>query len=158
MKVFQKFCILLLSVIFLFGTIGITIYEHTCLGKPGKEIVIYPEFFSKHADCCCAETGFSANPIHHSCKHQSVSSSECCRNISLFLNASIISLPVSVSQPEIFLPVSMILAGYAAAFEIHPAFHDQYFIRVSESPPLSGQKRILLFHQSRTESPSDHLS
>lgn len=158
MKAFRKTGILLLAFVLLFGTVGITFYQHTCSGKPGKEITVYPEFFSKHADCCCAETGFSANPISHGCKNQFLSESECCRNTSLFLNASFISLPAVTIQSEIIIPVFIIPLALYSTMEIFTACYDESPLDITESPPLSGKQRILLFHQSKSASLSDHLA
>jgi len=158
MKTIQKTGILFLLLVFLFGTTGITIYQHICSGKPGKEITIYPEYFSKHSDCCCGEEGFSSRNKTQAVDHQEISDSECCRNISLFLKVSIISIPVTFSQTEIIIPVLVLPETFFPVVNIQTACISEYAGECSKSPPLSGKQRILLFHQSKTISIPDHLS
>ncbi len=156
MKTVQKIGIIFLLATFLFCTIGITIYKHICLAHAKIEISIYPEVFSKHSSCCCGETGFSYPANSHQCNHPSIAGNECCQNISLYLRISIISLTVRYHSPELIIPVICLPET------INPIREDIAIVdrdpAVFGSPPLSGQQRILLFHQIKTDSASDHLS
>lgn len=156
MKIVQKIGIIFLLAIFFFSTIGITIYKHICLAHANIEISIYPEVFSKHSSCCCGETDFSNPTSKHQCKHPSIAGNDCCQNISLYLRIPILSLTVRHHSLELIIQVICLpemIKPDRENFAI--VVHDPNF---SASPPLSGQRRILMFHQLKTDSASDHLS
>ncbi|MEI7896281.1 MAG: hypothetical protein WCJ26_04555 [bacterium] len=155
MKIIQRIGILLLLLVFLCGTTGISIFEHICSCKGKTEITLFPEIFAHQSSCCCSAGEVElVTPDHaHLCN---LSKPEHCKNIKFFIKATVTPAPVVVSQ---FSFIDFTVSGFQlpSDFSIgHDATANDYVIPHCTSPPVSGKERVLALHQPKI--PVPHFS
>lgn len=144
--------ILFFLLVFMTGTMGISVFEHICTCQDRTEITLFPEIFNHHSSCCCAnrETELITAEHLHLC---GLDNPDHCKNIKFFLKATVSPAPLVISlfsmlkfeAPE--NPVAADLIPVKTEFKPGPvATH-------CTSPPLSGRQIVISLHQSRIALP-----
>ena len=150
----RRIGVILLLLVFLFGTTGLSVLRHICNSSHEKNITVYPEFFKSSGDACCDDetTGYaSACSIEHEkdAIPQNVEAMPCCiTTISLFkleiLTEQIHKLTIGAAHA--FLPLGPFLLLTIPDYKqprLEPA-HFQFF-----SPPLFGKLLVQYLHQMK---------
>ncbi|MDP4280851.1 MAG: hypothetical protein Q8867_01745 [Bacteroidota bacterium] len=153
MKKLKNALALFLIPVFLFGTVGITVFHHECLSANRIENRIFPEIFkSNEKSCCCEE---ETAQVRHDVTSLGYDSPDCCRTFHLYMKADFLAIS-KIVMPE--NPVPAVLPCpqqnlFRIEKQIHPDIIDKYFS--DPSPPPSGKILIHLIHQIRIPV-SDH--
>jgi hypothetical protein len=154
MKTLQRIGILFFLVVFLFGTSGISVFEHICTCKGRTEITFFPEVFGHQSSCCCSQGEAELVTPDHAglC---GLENSNHCRNVKFFVKADVTPVPVVLgvfSFGEDITPCYPIPSGVTPVSEIPD---DERLYCDCTSPPISGRQRVIAYHQSKV--PAHHL-
>ncbi|MDP1623610.1 MAG: hypothetical protein Q8M08_14895 [Bacteroidales bacterium] len=154
MRTVQRIGILFLLLVFLCGTIGISIFEHICACRGTSEITLFPEIFNTQSSCCCSE-GEAELVTPENAPFCSIENPTRCKNIKFFIKATITPAPVVVN---LFSFLDFTAHEYQMLSDILPAtdsITDNHFIHACNSPPISGRQRVIAYQQLRI--PAPHL-
>jgi hypothetical protein len=152
MKTIQRIGVMLLLVVFLCGTTGISIFEHICVCKGRTEITLFPEVFDHNSSCCCSDGVVEQVEPDHA-NLCGLENADHCKNIKFFIKAAISPVPVVVysfsfqdfNGFEYLVPLNIFPAGNELVNEI--------VLQHCTSPPISGRQRIIAYHQSKVPTP-----
>ena len=150
-KILGSSLVFLISVIFLFGTTGITFYIHECKSSQTREVFIYPEILKHQSACCCAE---EVHGIATGDPAVQFDDPGCCRNTHLYLKASFLGFPVLKAQNEQLIPKINLsdLLTFPARL-IVPEKISFTPIKDHSPPLLSGRLLIQAIHQIKIPVP-----
>jgi hypothetical protein len=56
MKILQRTGTILITLVFLLGSTGISFYTHTCYSSKIHKTIVYPGIFKSTVSCCCSST------------------------------------------------------------------------------------------------------
>ena len=152
MKIIQRIGVLLLLLVFLFGTFGISVFHHRCNSSNEDNTSVYPELFTKAGSSCCVdeETGYVCSgheTAPEDIYHQKVDAAPCCKSTFSFFKLEIIT-----ERAEKF-----VLNTENSQLPLYPAFlpeepkleqpvltpaHFQFY-----SPPLFGKVLVYFLNQ-----------
>jgi len=150
MKLLKKTGIILLLLVFMTGSTGISILHHICSGSKTDHVTVYPEFFSHSSSACCADE----ETINRADLPVSFTATPCCKNLLSFFKLPVIT--VLSSHPEI--PVN----PFISFLELNPGIQILRDIPFPEknihfefySPPFYGRSLIHYLHQIKVPLPS----
>ncbi len=160
MKTIQRIGILLLMLVFLFGTIGLSVLRHICNSSNTNTVTVYPEIFKSPGSSCCDD-----GPAGYACAGrgtspgnttpENIDPSPCCKSTTSFLKLEILTLTAGklvLKDIAVTRPLFTISACRIPSYEqplLNPA-HFQFY-----SPPLFGIVLVHYLHQMKIpESPS----
>jgi hypothetical protein len=156
MKTVQRIGILLLLLVFLCGTTGISVFEHICTCRGKTEITLFPELFEHNSSCCCSDGKVEVVSADHA-QLCGLENADHCKNIIFFIKAAISPAPVVLTEFSFteFTGDEYPLASYIFPVAAEPA--DELVIQSGSSPPISGRQRIISYHQSKVPAPHHSL-
>ena len=144
-NLFRAFGVILLLLVFLAGSTGVSFYIHECHSSNTKEVFLFPEILKHNISCGCGgeehEKPVASSPLHYN-------EPDCCKNSHLYIKASFQCFPLIQKQKS------------ERSFQIYP-FH-LFSLLLDESkgerikiaifqdhapPPLAGRMLILTIHQ-----------
>jgi hypothetical protein len=137
--------ILLMMMIFLIGTTGVSFYIHECRSSNTREVFAFPEIIKYQSSCSCddemqatASSGFEP---------MSVSEQDCCKNTHLYLKASFIGFPVLSGIKQNL--VEEIIISDLSFSPVNCVSEQKLIIPFSDHspPPLFGRLLIQAIHQ-----------
>jgi hypothetical protein len=148
MKIIQRIGILFFLVVFLFGTTGISIFEHICTCQDKTEVTLFPEIFTHHSSCCCSEGEVELVTPDHA--HLiGLEKPNHCKNIKFFIKATVTPVPVVMN---LFTFLDLAAPGCLLHLDIFPVYDrpvDDGVMHYCTSPPISGRQRIIALHQTK---------
>lgn len=148
----QKIVSLFLLTVFLYGTVGVSVYIHVCHSSGSHDIFFYPEVFGGKADCGCVED--TQGPFACPTSTPAISTEACCFNSHLYFKADFegntISPPklvpscTSIDFVELVYPLESTNLDGQPLLSYHP-----------ESPPplFVGKRLITSLHQFKIPTP-----
>ncbi|MCX6306336.1 MAG: hypothetical protein NT040_15330 [Bacteroidetes bacterium] len=160
MKTIQRTGVLLLLLVFLFGTTGISVFHHICSSSGQDNASVYPELFIRAGTSCCVDESTGYSCAHHetaagSAEHHAVDAPPCCKsNLSFFKleipTERVEKLALNIDNAQLPLyPVILTMDRAAEQPPLMPA-HFQFY-----SPPLFGKVLVHFLHQMKIPA---HLS
>jgi hypothetical protein len=144
-KALNSVFILMVVVIFLTGTTGISFSFHECTSSHRTEVFPFPEILNNTVSCCCADE------VHDGVAGEepvsSFSEPECCRNTHVYLKASFTGFPVS-QQLNPDLSYQIISPDLLNLFykDLNIEIPDLN-VRVDHPPPRSGKILVYFLQQ-----------
>jgi len=147
----RSWLVLLITVIFLFGSTGITFFIHECGSSQTKEVFVYPEILKHQSSCCCAEEVHGTPSVATALQF---SDPDCCKNTHLFIKASFLGFPVFNKHQE--EPIRNILSSDHQDFMVRPVEPIKVLftsLQDPSPPPLSGRLLIQAIHQIKIPVP-----
>ncbi|MGA3015406.1 MAG: hypothetical protein ABSD71_15385 [Bacteroidales bacterium] len=149
-RIFKSTSILLLLLVFLAGSTGISISVHTCGDSHKKNVLVFKEIFNQKFSCCCEENAALQNDRNQLSAFAEYSDNDCCRISHLFIKAPFAGFPIleKFSVPQFDFPVyteraNLKLTSLQDSKSSYQPFSDP------SPPPLSGIKLIISIHQIR---------
>jgi hypothetical protein len=150
MKALKSIFALLILVVFLFGTTGLSVFHHFCSSSNEHDVTLYPELFDGSGDSCCAdeEAGYAcarhqgsaqgANPL-------GFDAPPCCKTVITFHKLEITSQRINRESFTSRLTHAAFAESVTPGFGLadRPVFtpaHFQFY-----SPPLLSGKQLVLF-------------
>lgn len=154
MKIFRSIGFILILLVFIFSTSGITFFQHVCQSSQKVQIAVYPELFDGQLSGCCTDeaTGYSDTPVKTTAQ---VDASPCCISSRSYLRLLILT---DRSKDQVFTlqPLLLFLGpGLIPEPRIDTRIFSQNVFFEFYSPPLSGRLLIHFLHQIKLPS-SDH--
>jgi len=142
---------LLLLIVFLTGTTGISFFIHECTSSQTTEVFPFPEILNNTVSCCCNEEIQQKFPCDDPVS--SFSAPECCKNTHIYLKASFTGFPVFHKfNPELVQKIiSADLLNFSCKdqhIEIPVVYH-----RVDHPPPRSGRILVNFLQQIKIPEP-----
>jgi len=145
---------MVLLLVLLFSTTGISFYYHECLSSHQKTVRFYPEFRLETVNnCCsgsCSATASDVALTTLSNDGQQVSAAPCCIKSYHFLRLIINTDPVQRFASCPVIPGPAIVPGLPIEPMVDPLLFINTFRNSFHSPPPEGWRRIDLFHQRKT--------
>lgn len=145
---------MVLLLVLLFSTTGISFYYHECLSSHHKAVQFYPEFLQETMnDCCSGSCCAAASDLAFTTSSNGgsqLSAAPCCLQSYHFLRLVIDTDP---GQRFAFCPVipgPEIIPGLPIEPMVDPLRFINTFRNSFHSPPSEGWRRIDLFHQRKT--------
>jgi len=148
---FRTIFSLLLLVVFIAGSSGISFIIHECTSSRTTEVFPFPEILNNTVFCCCDEEiqqQFACeNPV------SSFTAPECCKNTHVYLKASFTGFPVFYKfHPELvqkIISADLLDFSYSNQhIEIPVVYH-----RVDHPPPRSGKLLVCFIQQLKIPFP-----
>jgi hypothetical protein len=152
MKVVQRIGALLILMVFLFGTIGLSVLRHRCNSSKQNSVTLYAEIFNRsQSSCCDDEPAVNASSCYHKFKgsemSESIDPAPCCKSTISFFKLEIFSFR---GDNKIFKIVPFDHSLFPLFFyEIEPyeqpdhvPAHFQFY-----APPLFGKTLVYFLHQ-----------
>ncbi len=159
MKTVQRIGVILLLLVFLFGTFGLSVFHHHCNSSNEDIASIYPELFTRAGSTCCVdeETGYVCSGHKSSPEdiyHQEVDAAPCCKSTLSFFKLDILTIRAEkfvLNTENIQLPLYPAFLPEEPNVEqpfIMPAHFEFY------SPPLFG--KVLVYYLNQIKIPAFH--
>ena len=149
-RIFKSTSVLLLLLVFLAGSTGISLSVHTCGDSHKKDVLVYKEIFNQRFTCCCEENMASQDGRDRPSPYTEYSDNDCCRISHLFIKTPFAGFPVleKILVPQFDFPVYTEMVNLKLASQQDSKSSCQHFSDHSP-PPLSGIKLIISIHQIR---------
>ncbi|MFZ4520582.1 MAG: hypothetical protein ACOYNC_02690 [Bacteroidales bacterium] len=153
MKIVQRIGTVLVLLVFLFGTTGISVFHHICNSSRQDNASVYPEIFVRAGTSCCVDesTGYTCAGHDHASQeisdHQTVDAIPCCKSIVSFFRLEVLTvraekLVLAFNQaPLAQYPVILTEKSTPEQPGVQPS-HYQFY-----SPPLFGRVLVYFLHQ-----------
>lgn len=146
MKILARTGTILIALVFLLGSTGISFYRHSCTSSNTQKLIVYPGLFKAAVSCCCggsASTGESE-----------IDMTSCCKSASSLVKLQGGYIPAV--NHVLFAPDIIIQSGLFAvslpSVSRQPVITYRFF--EFYSPPFSGKALIHFLHQIKVPSPS----
>ena len=150
-RILQPVVSLLMLVLFLTGTTGISFYIHTCSETHKRNIYAFPELVKPVSDCCTED---AISPMAENCNHPLGVDAACCKNEHIYLKAAFVSVPVTLQDFSILLNDCYFPHSTKIIFPVQDnTFRDELLFS-GNSPPISGKTLVFFIHQIRIPSPA----
>lgn len=149
---FRNTVSVLLLLPLLAGVLGISAREHRCLSSKKVSIRFFPEFRNQVSGCCCSAVTPSASAAEES-GSANIDSPECCKTIRFYFKAD---FQTTGTRDKVNLTVSQLVTDVLFPFDIRiqkPLVLKNLDFYTDTGPPLTGQERVISFHQSKIPCP-----
>lgn len=150
MKIIIRIGTLIIALVFLLGSTGISFYHHTCFSSNTQKTTVYPGIFKPAVSCCCGSTSDSDG---NSGGDSSIDVASCCKSVTSVIKLRPGYLPATNSI--FFAPETTILAivlNPTLSTEDMPGIQTYRFFEFY-SPPFTGKALVHFLHQLKV--PSD---
>ena len=137
---------LLLMLIFLLGTTGISFYIHECGNSGTKDVFVYPELFGGKADCGCVDEVQQGTAGAN--EESALSDNACCKNIHLYLKADFRGFTISYHLP-VDISRCLITCELQGIAFMDPVSEQTISVFQTDHPPplRSGIELLTFLHQ-----------
>ncbi len=148
MKILKKTGAILVTLIYLLGSTGISFYSHTCSSSKINKTIVYPGLFKSAVSCCCSSTSDTDNSTE-------VDTASCCKSattiIKLF-SRYIPSVNTITVSPEATVEPCLSLQNEPVSdkSELSATSHGLEFY----PPPPFGRRLLHFLHQIKVPSDS----
>jgi len=152
MKHFKNICTLILLVIFLAGSNGISFFHHFCSCSNTLSTLLYPGVLSAPATCCDRECSAMV-PVTDAASSTHLDPAPCCKILRVYYRLLVNSSPVR--QDSLQLPYFGTLQVLDSDQTCHREMKIPKFNVFFEfqSPPLYGRSLITYLHQIKIPLP-----
>lgn len=164
MKIIQQITTIFTALVFLLGSMGISIYHHSCFTHHAEKTVVYPGIFQSASDCSCQDASASCTGCHteKSCSIDAgfrpeetcdsgtgchLEASSCCKSETLYMKLEPGFLPGTTSVEFSDLP-----SAFPALHPTVPVLSNHtvppvYSFFEYYAPPFSGRALVFFLHQ-----------
>ena len=150
-RIFRSSAIVLLMMVFLAGSTGLSFYIHTCGSTHNTKVYLFKEIFSKRMSCCCDED-LSGNATNN--RSLTYQDENCCRISHLFIKAPLAGFPVLEKISLRSLPVAEL--HESPYLQLQPVRDAEIILHsyiCHSPPPFFGVTLIYYIHQIRIPAP-----
>ena len=147
MKLIRQITGMLILLVFLYGTTGITVFHHVCNGSEEETTSLYPEIAGYSGPSCCADEdpGRVILPDPHA--PLVMEPVPCCKSTSSYLKMRIITVRTEKQEPVIITAIPSFVLPETPVCDNEQAFLYPSITRNHAPPPWSGKKLIHYLHQ-----------
>jgi hypothetical protein len=154
LKAIQRIGILFILVVFLYGTTGLSVLDHSCNSSNERSVTIYPEIFKQAGSGCCTdgESGYACASHKYPVSNafpENVDAQPCCKSIISFFKLEILTVRAEklvVDNLYVQAQSFPVPADVQIPNEQRPLtpVHHQFY-----SPPLFGIRLVHFLHQMK---------
>jgi hypothetical protein len=152
LKLVKNILTIVLLLVFIISTSGITILSHYCSGSKKTIRSILPELSGSQEGC----GGMSCSKSFKiALERESISKASCCKENSVFYKIAVVETP-PVNQFSIKIPFNNLIAPdlYLATLASSEITNTHFPQVHCESPPVAGKQLVVFLQQLRIPSPS----
>lgn len=137
--------------VLLAGTTGVSFYIHECRSSGERDVVLFPELTNQNTSCCCATD--VQLPALNGREDHLTDEPECCKNIHLYLKATISGFPVFFQYNDDLNSTDLPTDSFIAFIDDHDDKALNSGPQVDHPPPSSGKALIHFIHQLKIPAP-----
>jgi hypothetical protein len=146
-------CALVLCLVVLFGSTGLTYFTHTCSSSLNKDVSLYPELFGRQDKCCCGDAVPANSAFDEKSGNTVIHQPDCCKVRYTYIKAVFPGFPQAFKLA--FFPLVLVAQSHYHNLIINPgqeAFLPQNLLP-DPSPPLNGRQLVQFLNQLKIPFP-----
>ena len=144
-QIIRNLFTILILIVFLTGTTGVSFYIHECRSSNTREVFAFPEISNKAISCCCDKE------VHGSILSEEslpfIEEPPCCTNTHLYLKAAFTGFPVSYQLKDNVKHADLPTYFLNILYDEQKYEMESHVSIVDHPPPLSGKSLVHFLHQ-----------